>query len=205
MEEESSFSDLVDEGTWCFRGLLLSALTRQVRGLGDLMPVLGKILAMTCTRPCYPMPCEPMRKRWSLQKPTYPLEKLKIPHETWPRDRQWCKDKQTQLCWSMRQFRTHLLGTHPIGLLPRHSSSGGLIQPTSGHPEKELLWRSPGPKHASSDRMINLNIHSPEVWVWPTMSKEAESCQERTTENQGLMERKTSPKEFFCCSETDVS
>ena len=70
-------------------------------GLGDLMPVLGKTLAMTCTRPCYSMPCEPTRKRWSLQEPMYPLETLQMPHEMWPQDKQWCQDKQTQLLLAM--------------------------------------------------------------------------------------------------------
>lgn len=30
------------------------------------------------------LPNEPMKKRWSIQEPTYPLEKRKMLHETWP-------------------------------------------------------------------------------------------------------------------------
>lgn len=96
-----SFSNLVDERAWCFGGLLLPALAHQMLGLDNLMPVLGKTLAMTCTRHCYPMPCKPTRKRWSLQESTYPLETLKMPHETWPQDKQRCRDKQMHLLLAM--------------------------------------------------------------------------------------------------------
>lgn len=116
-----------------------------------------------------------------------------------------CSSSWLRLCRSVGQSRTHLLGTHPIGLLPHHPDLGGHIQPTGGHPVKELLWRSQSPNHASDGAMINLDIHSPGAWIWPTMSQEAESCQVSTTENQGLMERKISPKELFCCSKTNIS
>lgn len=109
-----------------------------------------------------------------------------------------CISSWLWLCWSMRQSKTYLLGTHPIGLLPHHPDPGGHIQPTGGHPEKELLWRK-----SSDGVMINPDIHSPGAWIQPTTSKEAESCQVSTTENRRLMERKISPKELFCCSEAE--